>query len=430
MIIDDEEATRYLYAKYLTKAGFSIQHAANLAQARQAIGNTYFEAVLLDLFLPDGNGLDWLPELQDLVPNTAVVVVTGAGDIPIAVEAMRRGAENFLTKPVDMSHLEAYLKKTIETSTLKRRDRAERRASQDATPFFGNNPVMQEVVQLCRLAAKSDAPILLQGETGTGKGVMGRWIHNLSERSRLPFVEVNCSVLRGDLLSSELFGHAKGAFTSAVEHKEGLLDVADGGTLFLDEIGDMNMEVQSQFLKAVEEKKYRRLGEVRERRSDFRLICATHRDLLEGTRSGAFRSDLYYRISVVPIQIPPLRVRQQDLKSLAHYLLTELGVPHIKISDSVIKRFENYSWPGNIRELKNVLERAVLLSAGNDLDVEHFTGLNSGEMHDASSVMDDHLSAAKILAALNTCKGNKRNAAKHLGISRATLYRHLKQLDL
>ncbi|HEY7598489.1 MAG TPA: sigma 54-interacting transcriptional regulator, partial [Candidatus Limnocylindrales bacterium] len=289
LILDDEAAVRTSFALYLAKKGFAVTEAGSLAEARQAMMAQSVDGLLLDVRLPDGSGLDWIREVREAQPGTAIVVMTGIGDIPMAVQAMREGADHFVTKPVNMTDLEVFLRKSLELGGLRRGSRAVRRLAKKAAPFFGDCPAASALSEQARLALQHDAPVLLQGETGTGKGVLARWIHEHGSRDGMPFVEVSCAGLPRDLLASELFGHARGAFTSAVTDKDGLLDVADGGTLFLDEIGELDGPLQSQFLTVLEEKRYRRLGEVRERRSEFRLICATSRVLTDEVASGRFR---------------------------------------------------------------------------------------------------------------------------------------------
>lgn len=430
LLVDDEEGIRFGFIKYLTKAGYLVKGAASLADAKEALLGQRFDAILLDLNLPDGNGLAWIPELRKNHPEMPIVVITGIGDIPLAVECMRKGADDFLTKPVNMVDLDVFLRKNLELGALRRRHFAEQRLSKKDDPYFGESSAIKEVLELGSLAAQNDTCVIIQGETGTGKGVLARWIHNNSSRSSSSFVEVNCSSLRGELLSSELFGHAKGAFTSAIEDCKGLIEVADGGSLFLDEIGDMDMAVQSQFLKVIEEKYYRRLGEVKTRRSDFRLICATNRDLLNETKHMRFRKDLYFRIFVFPITIPPLRDRTKDLNGLISHILKSLGRPDDSLSLDTVELLKKYPWPGNIRELRNVLERACLLSRGQIITPIHFDGL----YQETIPVSDDpqfynlsELERRNIAIMLKKFNGDVTRAAKALNISRATLYRKIKK---
>jgi DNA-binding NtrC family response regulator len=432
LLIEDEEGTRFGFSRYLSKARYIIHEATCLSEAQEALLSQRFDAVLLDLYLPDGSGLAWITEFRSSYPDIPIIVITGRGDIPIAVEAMRRGADNFLTKPVNMEDLEVFLRKSLEIGTLRRRNIASQRLERKDQIYFGDSPVMKKIINLASLAAKNDSPVILLGETGSGKGVLARWLHDNGLRSSAPFVEVNCSNLRGDLLASELFGHARGAFTTAIQDKQGLIEVADGGTLFLDEISDMDIRVQGQFLKVIEEKQYRRLGEVKVRRSEFRLICASNRDLTEEAYQGRFRKDLYFRINVIPIVIPPLRERQEDIAGLTLHILRNLGAPDAKILPEAMQLLKNYKWPGNIRELRNILERALLLTNGQTLTPEHFSGLDSQPAFVTPESEKDitnleNIEETHIKAVINRFGGDTRKAAESLGISRATLYRKLKK---
>ena len=433
LLVDDEEAIRLAYTRFLSKGGYAIQAASSLEEARSAMGSSRFDAILLDLSLPDGNGLEWIPDLRESHPGLAIIVITGVGGLPAAVEAMRGGADNFLQKPVNMKDLDIYLRKCLELGDLRRKQITRDRTKKKTRLYFGNSRVMEEVADASRIAASNDSAVLLQGETGTGKGRLARWIHEHGEQSDAPFIEVNCSALRGELLASELFGHAKGAFTSAVQDKRGLIEVADGGTLFLDEIGDMDLEVQSQFLKVIEEKHYRRVGDVGDRRSEFRLICATNRDLQAEIKQGRFRSELYYRVHVFPITLPPLQKRHEDLPGLIQHILEEKGAAGKTLDAEAITLLQQYRWPGNTRELSNVLERAVLLAGEEALAPMHFPGLDlSGMARDPSGlVMNlDKLEELAIRKALEKLSGDTKKAAGTLGISRATLYRKIKQYSI
>ena len=296
--------------------------------------------------------------------------------------------------------------------------------------YIDTSPSMQKVMELVSMAAESDTTVALMGETGSGKGLLAQWIHDHSRRSSGAFVEINCSGLKGEILASELFGHVRGAYTSAVQDRRGLIQVADGGTLFLDEISNMSLSVQAEFLKVIEDKQYRRLGEDKVRKSDFRLICSTNKDLFEETRQGRFRQDLYFRIHVFPIRLPPLRKRLEDLYSLIKHILKTLGKPDVDISDQTLELLSKYPWPGNIREMKNVLERALLLARGATLSADHFPGL--GILYPVAKrkeiAMDlKDLEKVHIWEVINRFGGDKVKAAEVLGISRATLYRKLKK---
>ncbi|MFC1584337.1 sigma-54-dependent transcriptional regulator [Fibrobacterota bacterium] len=379
LLVDDDQATLFGFSKYLSKAGYDVQCASSLSQARETVTSSLFDTVIRDLNLPDGNGLDWIPELRKNQPDIALIVITGRGDIPSAVEAMRRGADNYLTKPVNLEEVNVFLQKSLELKNLRRKDSIQKQLNKPDAPYWGRSQKIKSVKELASLAADNETFVMLQGETGTGKGLLSKWIHERSSRRNGPFVEINCSGLRGELLNSELFGHVRGAFTSAVQDREGLVGLAHGGTLFLDEIGDMELSVQAQFLKTIEEKSYRRLGESKVRNSDFRLICATNHDLSRAAKEGGFRQDLYFRICVFPLSLPPLRDLTEDLQGLTQYLLSRYGLGEERLSDEVMEFLKAYHWPGNIRELKNILERAALLARGENLRKEHFTGLEPPE---------------------------------------------------
>jgi DNA-binding NtrC family response regulator len=435
LIVEDEEAARFGYERYLTKNGYVVSSAATLAEARSAIAADRFDAIVLDLKLPDGNSMDWLPEIKKAYPALPVIIITGNSDIPTAVKATKYGAEDFLTKPVEMADLAASLQKSLEIGSLRKQALVKNRLNKQEDPYFGSSRTVVEVMEHAAVAAANDTVVLILGETGTGKGVLAKWIHSHSERSTEAFVEVNCSSLKGELLRSELFGHSKGAFTSAIKDREGLIEVADGGTLFLDEIGDMDMEVQTQLLKTIEEKSFRRLGENHLRLSDFRIICATNRDLLKETETGKFRNDLYYRICVFPVRMPSLRERTEDLPGLCGQILTEFGYPHLPVSGPVLQLIESYPWPGNIRELRNMLERACLLARGREILPEHLPGLNLKPIvapqggNGLHLVNLDEMENLHIKSVLEHCRGDKYKASSILGISLSSLYRKLTKIS-
>jgi DNA-binding NtrC family response regulator len=432
LLIEDNDASRFGFVRYFSKDGYDIKEAADLAKAARAITEQRFNAIIMDINLPDGNGIDFIDTIRANDPTVPIIVITGAGNIQLAVEAMQRGADNFLTKPVDNAALAQYLRKTLEIGVLKRQASARQRLEKKDDTFFGTTPVMLEILNLARIAASNNNPVLFTGETGTGKGMFSKWIHRQCARSKNEFIEINCSGLRGELLSREIFGNARGAFTSADQDRKGLLDIADQGTLFLDEIGDMGMEVQAQFLKVLEDKSYRRLGDVKLFKSDFRLICATNRDIENMVKGGSFRQDLLYRINLMVIHLPPLRERTSELPEIIRHLLVQMDAPENVISDEVMTILKSYSWPGNIRELKNVLERALLLTPrGAMLRVAHFSNLCNDRttplVTEQSTVHD--VKEAHIKSVLDLMDGDINRAAKTLNISRATLYRRLKQIN-
>ena len=437
LLIEDNEGSRFGFVRYFIKEGYTVNEAATLSAASEALEKQNFDAIVLDINLPDGNGIDFIEKIREHDPSIPIIVITGAGDIQLAVKAMQNGADNFLTKPIDNAALAIFLRKMLEIGDLKRKDSARQRLEKTEGIFFGDVPAMQEILEMLRVAAASNSAILITGETGTGKGMLSKWVHRQSKRAKNEFVEINCSSLRGEMLSREIFGNARGAFTSADQDRKGLLDIADRGTLLLDEIGDMGMEVQAQFLKVLEDKSYRRLGDVKLLRSDFRLICATNREIETLVFDGEFRQDLLYRINLLTVRIPPLRERMEDLPALVRYLLNEMDAPESVVTDEVMQLLKSYDWPGNIRELKNILERALLLTPrGATFRMAHFALLgNNHQRHTpksappapASNNVQD-MQKIHILSVLDQMGGDIDKAAKSLNLSRATVYRRLKQM--
>ena len=429
LLVEDEPGARFGFVRYFSKEGYTIHEAADLKEAGAALNTHRFDVIVLDINLPDGNGLDFIETVRANDPCIPIIVITGAGDVPLAVNAMQRGADNFLTKPVDNAGLSVFLRKTLEVGALKRRQVARLRLKPDKDIFIGESALMQGVYEMARTAAEGEIPVLITGETGTGKGKLTKYIHRHSRRSSNELVEVNCSGLRGELLAREIFGHVRGAFTSADQDRKGLLDIADRGTLFLDEIGDMGLDVQAQFLKVLEDKCYRRLGDVKLLRSDFRLICATNRDIEQLVREGKFRRDLFYRINLMMIHLPTLRERAEEIPAITGYLLRDLGQDGAVLSTEVMDILECYSWPGNIRELRNILERALLLSRGNPLQPEHFAFLAGVSRIESAPLTVQDVERNQILKVMKQCDGDMDLAARNLNISRATLYRRVKSFN-
>ncbi len=431
LLIEDNEAVLFGYERYLKPRGYLITMAQSMKEARSALDTKSFDAVLLDLRLPDGNGLDLIEEIHKMDDTMAIVVITGQGDVKIAVEAMKYGAHNFLPKPVKMEDVETSLESSLRVKDLRVREANRLRlAAQNIEPYFGESNQMKQVMEFASVASGTDSIVLLLGETGTGKGLIARWMHDRSERKDGPFVELNCSALRGDLLRSELYGHAKGAFTTAIKNRTGLIEVADGGTLFLDEIGDMEIGVQAELLKTIEEKKFRRIGENMVRSSNFRLICATNRNLKEAAARGDFRNDLYYRICVFPIQLPAMRDRGDDIIGMAEHMLKSFGYDEFPLDKRVVKLLKEYEWPGNIREIRNMLERAILLSRGAPLSPAHFPGLGSADEEIESGVWNlDEVEKKHILRTMRHVGDDKNRASEMLGVSLATLYRKLGAIE-
>ncbi len=425
LLVDDEDAVQTAYVEYLKRAGYSIDAVATLKDAKQIVSQRVFHIVLLDLILPDGNGIDWIAELKQENPDVLVVVITGHGDIAGAVRAMRNGADHFLTKPIKLKALNSYLEKnkTLQRQLLQKRNS---RSESSSCFYFGKSENGNKIKEMAELACRHFSPVLLLGETGTGKGVLAKYIHEQTFSEQAPFVAVNCSSLKSELLASELFGHKKGAFTSAIGDKKGLIEVADGGTLFLDEIVNMSIELQAEFLKVLDDKSFRPLGEVELRQSDFRLVCATNQDIEAAVEKGTFRQDLYYRINVFPIELAPLRQRKEDIPGLVTFFLKQLNSLHTDVSPELLNALRDYYWPGNIRELRNQLERALLIAGDRPLQPQHFPALMDRSAPSSADPDLGQMEQHHIRRILQQCNGDKELAAKKLGISLATLYRKLK----
>lgn len=449
LIVDDEELVRRPVRKYLESQGFEVCEAATVQMGTAAVRAERPDAVVLDFELPDGTALDLLPAMKRADPDLPVVLLTGHGSIELAVQCIKEGAENFLTKPADLPALTTILQRALEYRRTGRRERASRRMARPSSgidPFVGSSAQIRTLAEEARLAVGSDAPVLIQGETGSGKGVLARWLHEQGARSAEAFVKLNCAGLSRELLESEIFGHARGAFTGAVSAKKGLIEVAHRGTFFLDEIGDMDIQVQPKLLTALEEKKFRRLGEVEEIGVDLRFVTATHHDLPRVVNDGGFRSDLYFRINTITLRVPPLRERPKDVPDLAvallEGLLGDMGRGSVGLGDGAVEALCGYSWPGNIRELRNVLERALLVCRGPQIEAVHLRF--EPDLHGAAKVsfgggMPDAVPPNATLAemekgyiesVLRAEKGQVQATAERLDVPRSTLYQKLKVFDI
>ncbi|MGA3350811.1 MAG: sigma-54 dependent transcriptional regulator, partial [Candidatus Sulfotelmatobacter sp.] len=367
---EDDQAIRGALVEFLESLDYEVVEAASCAAIREAFRESSPDAAVLDYSLPDGTALDLLPHLKQSHPSVPLILLTGNATVQLAVRAIKEGAEQFLTKPVEMSAIAVVLERALKNQRNQQKQLAgrAREKRESVNPFLGTSAAIRELAEQAERLSASHCTVLIAGETGSGKGVLAKWLHDQSQRSEEAFVDLNCAGLGRELLESELFGHEAGAFTGAVQRKLGLFEVAQRGTVFLDEIGDMDLQVQPKLLKVLEEKRFRRLGDVQERQLDVRLIAASHENLAEQVRKKKFRSDLYFRVSTVTIRVPALRERLEDIPILASQFFErvamDLGRQHLTISDQTMETLAGYSWPGNIRELKNVIERAVLLSAG------------------------------------------------------------------
>jgi DNA-binding NtrC family response regulator len=439
LVIDDEPAIRFGIRDFLEVHGFEVIEAETAQQGEHVFQARRPDVTIVDHLLPDGDAMTLLPRLKNIDVRAALVILTAHASIELAVRAIKEGAEHFLTKPVELPSLLVILQRLLEQQRTRRRQVAghSREMRERVNPFAGTSRAIQALADETKLLLPSDSPILIQGDTGTGKGVLARWLHSHGPRAEEAFVNVNCAGLGRELLDSELFGHERGAFTGAVTNKVGLLEVADRGTLFLGEIGDLPLEVQPKLLKVLEEQQFRRVGDVRDRQVDVRLIAATHQNLRNLVQERRFRSDLFFRISSLPLRVPALRERAEDIPVLAaqfvEQLGQELGREPLGLGDDAMRALQEYSWPGNIRELRNVLERAVLLTRGDVLhrhDVRFETlpaGITPG--YDGSLTLAQ-LEQQHIRRVLEEERGHVERAAKRLGIPRSTLYQRLKHYGI
>jgi DNA-binding NtrC family response regulator len=439
LIVEDEGGVRFGIRDFLESKGFDVDEATTCQEAIQSFQASRPDAVFADYMLPDGNALELLPRLKAIDSGVPVVILTGHGSIDLAVRAIKEGAEQFLTKPIELPAMLVILTRTLENARNRQKQlvRKTRQDREAPDPFIGTSAAIRSLADHTRKVVSAESPILLLGETGTGKGVLAKWIHQNGPRADEPFVDLNCAGLSKEFLETELFGHEKGAFTGAVASKPGLLEVAHRGVVFLDEIGDMESSVQPKLLKSLEEKRIRRMGDVHDRRVDIHLIAATHLDLALAVREKQFRSDLYFRINTIPLTIPPLRERPEDIPLLARTLLKRLsadvGRGAFELSADAEIALRRHPWPGNIRELRNVLERAILLSDQSLLLTRHlrFDSQSPAEPFAADTTLTlIEMEQRYIEKVLAEEQGHVDHAARRLGVPRSSLYQKLKKYGI
>jgi two-component system, NtrC family, response regulator AtoC len=438
LIVDDDASLAEALSGLLQHAGYRVVVASQISSALEAVRRDPTDLALLDLRLGQESGLQLLSQLKEIRPEMSVIMITGMGKIEDAVEAMKLGADNFVTKPIDPERLLAIVKKGFENRGLRYKTiQLERLNRPQIRKLLGSSSAITEMLELADAVAERDTTVLLRGETGSGKGLLASHIHQNSPRRSQAFVELNCAGLQRDLTESELFGHEKGAFTGAVERKIGLFEAADDGTLFLDEIGEMDLSVQAKLLKVLEQKRFRRIGGTTEIEVDVRIVAATHRDLGNDVAEGKFREDLFYRLNVFTIPIPPLRERKEDIIPLALNFLSEFrGNSEVqKLSQEAIDLLETYSWPGNVRELRNVIERAAILCPSNlEIQRHHLPAFGARPAatpiaYSTSLTMED-VEKNLLDTALKSHHYNLKATAVDLGISRGTLYRKIKKYNI
>jgi two-component system, NtrC family, response regulator AtoC len=439
LIVDDEAIAVAYLSRFFTAKGYETAQASTGEEGLTVARRFSPDVVLLDLHLPDQDGISVLAALKQELPQTGVVMITGKGDVETAVRAMRNYADHFVLKPPDLDVLESIVARVA--CACRQRDELSYLRGRQELISSGNVSVMlpEDLVSQIRVLAQgASTSVLILGETGTGKGVVARLIHELSSRRLASFVDINCAGLSGPLLESELFGYEAGAFTGATSRKRGLVEVASGGSLFLDEIGDMPLETQAKLLKVLEDRSFRRVGGTQSVQVDLRIMAATNVDLPAAVRAGKFRSDLYYRLSVVPLSLPPLRARVDCIPPLVERFVEEfgraLGKPQVRPSPEVQRVFSAYRWPGNIRELRNTIERAVLLCQDDTIEPHHLpTELRSrhSPTEDTAQLLPlAEVEKTHIVRVLNAVGQNRSRAAEILGMHRATLITKIRRLGL
>jgi DNA-binding NtrC family response regulator len=452
LIVDDERTLARAVKAYLLESGYEAEVAPDAEQALTMLETLRPDVVFSDMRLPGMNGTELLRRIREFDPSIPVVIMTAYGTIEGAVEAVKLGAFDYLKKPLDLEELKLLADRAREHSQLQLELSYHRRRAASEVPFagvLGESPVLRAVLEQARQIAALDEtpPVLITGETGTGKGLVARTIHAGSNRASKPFIEVNCTALPATLMEAELFGHERGAFTDAKESRMGLFEAAEGGFLFLDEVGDVELSLQGKLLKAVEDRTVRRVGGIRDRRIDVRILAATNRDLEREAQRERFRRDLYFRLAVILLRLPPLRERGEDVMILAKHFLQRFSTKYGKQVERLDPRAQGlllaYPWPGNVRELSHVIERAVLWSKGPILDVEHLAlDVSAGQGEGPQEALNplpgsrpagmdlEQWERSLIEQALRESEGNQTRAAQRLGISRDTLRYRLKKYGL
>lgn len=441
LIVDDEKPTRDLMARILGAKYTCLTAPDTELALREVAAHPDLSLLVTDYKMPGGNGIDLIKQVKKANPALGAILITAFGEIELAVEAMKHGADDFLTKPVtDITQLELRIAQAIKTVSLKREVASlKSQIGTELENFTGKSPVMENVYRLIRKVAPTEATVLIEGPSGSGKELAARAVHNLSNRAAGPFVAVECAALSSTLLESELFGHEKGAFTDAHTRRIGKFELASGGTLFLDEIGDIDAQTQVKLLRVLESHTFQRVGGNENIAADFRLVTATNRDLAARVAAGDFREDLYYRLNVIDIRMPALKDHPEDIAPLVARFLEEFGAKNggrmLTIDPAALKTLESYTWPGNVRQLRNTIEKTVILASGDRITVEdlpiELTMTSAPSIRgdfaapDAGTTLEE-TERRQILAALEACRNNKSKAADMLGISRRTLHRKLK----
>ncbi|MGD0921736.1 MAG: sigma-54 dependent transcriptional regulator [Terriglobia bacterium] len=440
LVVDDEETARTYCADALSELGFEAQAAESAKQALEMLESGQFDIVLADVRMPGISGLDLLKTIQETYPDIDVVMMTGYGTVASAVQAMKQGAYDYLTKPLKVEDLQHVFQRLVEKQALAAENRLLReqvKTRQGFANLIGTSPKMQKVYRLILKVAPKRHPVLIVGESGTGKELVARAIHTYSPWHMKPFVPVDCGALTPTLIESELFGHVRGAFTGATQSRLGLLATAQGGTVFLDEVAELPIDLQAKMLRALQEREIKPIGSNERTRLDARILAATNQELQAAVRRGDFRKELYFRLDVVSIKIPPLRERKSDVPALVHYFLDRYGGGESRvasISYEAMTRLMSYDWPGNVRELENCIQRGLALGSGSVIQMKD---LPSNLLHQVKDGTQDQETATlkelerrAIVQALEATHGDRLRAAQRLGIGKTTIYRKIKEYGI
>ena len=445
MVVDDDGVLRRLVSDQVARMGFDSTPAATGEEALAALAKSDYDVVLLDIRMPGLSGLDTLREIRKIEDAPEVIMLTADTSLGTGLEAMRLGAYDYLTKPATLDEIEAVVRKADEKRRLVRqnaslRDAVRQPSADEQSALVYRSKALEGLVALAETAARADSTVIITGESGTGKDVLARFIHARSARSDSPMLSVNCAALPETLFESEFFGHERGAFTGATATKRGLIEAADGSTLLLDEVGEMPLQTQVKLLQFLEEGRFRRVGSTRDRESDVRVVAATNRNLADDVRQGRFRADLFYRLNVISLHVPPLRQRREDIPALVEHFLTvfreRFNRPALDLTDEARQRLNAYDWPGNVRELRNTLERAAALAASDRIEADQVLQSVSTQSvegktdaPDSAPATLEQLERQHILRVLADAGGNRERAAAILGISARTLYRKLREYE-
>jgi two-component system NtrC family response regulator len=446
LVVDDDESLRRVTQVQLEEEGYTVTTAASAEEALAFLSANSENLVITDLRMPGLSGVDLLKQIRVDYPETVVVLVTAFGTVGSAVEAMKLGAYDYITKPIDPNRLRFVVARALENLSLREEVRTLRRALDEKFGFeniIGKSDALLYVLDVATRAAQSDVTVLIRGETGTGKELVAQGIHFNSRRKGKPFVTINCGAIPRELLESELFGHTKGAFTGALIQKKGKIETAEGGTIFLDEIGELPLELQIKLLRLIQEREIQKIGETEAIKVDVRIVAATHRNLLAMVEDGSFREDLYYRLNVVPIELPPLRERACDIPELVQHFFARTRIKHgrqsLNLPAKLLPYFSAYRWPGNIRELENLIERLVVLAAGDEILLEDLPealrkqrpALETLQVElPAHGISLESVEKELILQALKKYNWNQTQAARYLDLSRKTLIYRMEKFGL